>query len=129
MGAAEAFRSLVRPHLDAWFGARFEVLCRQALPAIYRREGVNVPFETGEYWDSRVQIDVVGIRRGDAIDLCECKWGRIRSKPELRGEILRKAGLYPAGRQTVQTRIFSRLPAQRESGKDGVLWHSLEDFY
>ena len=129
MGAAEAFRSLVRPHLDAWFGARFEVLCRQALPAIYRREGVNVPFEIGEYWDSRLQIDVVGIRRGDAIDLCECKWGRIRSKPELRGEILRKAERYPAEHLTVQPRVFSRLPARREAGKDAVLWHSLEDFY
>jgi len=42
---------------------------------IYMTEGVIASFEIGEYWDPRVQIDIVGFRRDNWTDLGECKWG------------------------------------------------------
>ena len=62
MGARRAMSDRIRSELDAYYGLCFEHLCRQALPVIYDREGVNAAFEVGEYWDKNVQIDVVGLR-------------------------------------------------------------------
>lgn len=127
MGSEETFRSVVAPHLDAWFGKRFEALCRESLPGIYRQEGINVPFRVGEYWGPKVQIDVVGIREKDGIDLCECKWGNVASRRIVYEAIQGKAHLYPAGQWTVQPRVFTRSIVTGDRKKDGVLWFSLAD--
>ncbi len=93
MGPQRAFADLVRPHLDSWFGDCFERLCRECLPLIYAREGVNSAFETGQYWDSRVQINVVGVRKDQWIDLGECKWGE-ESPAKAAAELEAKISLF-----------------------------------
>jgi hypothetical protein len=60
LGPERGFSEIVRPALDAYFGLCFERLCRESLPLIYIAEGITAAFEVGEYWDPRVQIDVVG---------------------------------------------------------------------
>ncbi len=47
----------------------FERLCREALPRLYAREGVQAGYEIGEYWDRMVPIDVVGVRSDGWVDL------------------------------------------------------------
>jgi hypothetical protein len=79
MGADRALRDLIRPHLDAYYGHCFERLCREALPWLYRKEGITAPFEVGQYWSKTTQIDVVGLREDNWTDFGECKWGPVRS--------------------------------------------------
>jgi len=69
MGPEKALKDRIRPGLDAYFGACFERLWREALPVLYEREGVTEGFEVGEYWDSDTQIDVVGYRQDGWTDL------------------------------------------------------------
>ena len=52
-GAPRMFGDRIAPSLEAWFGADFERLCREALPLIYAAEGVGAGFEVGEYWSPR----------------------------------------------------------------------------
>lgn len=127
MGAKESFRSLVAPHLDSWFGSRFESLCQHALPRIYLAEGINVPFEVGEYWDAKVQIDMVGVRRNEAVDVCECKWGKLGSIPKLAREVQGKCDRYPLmDGLSIQPRVFTRSSvAESKTEKTGIRWHSL----
>lgn len=128
-GAQRGFADLIRPDLDAYFGGCFERLCREALGDLYARERVTAAYETGEYWDRRVQVDLVGLRADGWTDLGECKWGRTASAAALEAEIRRKAALYPNSRNaTLGVRVFTRSrPAGRPSGE--VRWHDLEDLY
>ncbi len=127
-GPSRAFAERVAPSLDAWFGNGFEHLCREALPLIYAHEGVAAGFEVGEYWSSKTQIDVVGLRDDNWTDLGECKWGAARSPAALEVELARKAGLFPNNRgATLGRRYFvRRKPAARQ---DAPNWHGLEDLY
>lgn len=129
MGADRALRDLIRPHLDAWFGLCFERLCREALPWLYRREGVTAAFEVGEYWSKSVQIEVVGLRNDGWTDLGECKWGPVRSRNAVESELESKVRDYPNPRgATIGRRIFARqVPAA--SGDTGVQWHGLDELY
>ena len=130
MGAERALRDLIRPHLDAYFGACFERLCREALPWLYRQEGVAAAFEVGQYWSKTTQIDVVGLRADNWTDLGECKWGPVRSPRAVERELDEKARAYPNPRgATIGRRIFVRhLPAK--AAKDsGAHWHGLEELY
>jgi len=130
MGPERALADRIRPHLDAYFGLSFERLCREALPHLYRREGVTAAFEIGEYWAKDPQIDVVGLRDDGWTDLGECRWGSVRSPPAVERELERKAGAYPNRRNaTLGRRIFVRRApaAARDSG--AVRWHDLEDLY
>jgi uncharacterized protein len=133
MGPERTLRDRIRPDLDAYFGHCFEGLCREALPHLYTRERVGAPFEVGEYWDKRCQIDVVGLRQDGWTDLGECRWGAIRSARAVRDELEAKVGLYPNPRNaTIGRRIFTRDAAPRERGRpeDAVVrWHDLEDLY
>ena len=90
MGADRALRDLIRPHLEAYFGHAFERLCREALPLLYRQEGLTAAFEVGEYWSKTTQIDVVGLRDDGWADLGECKWGKVRSAREIEQELEEK---------------------------------------
>lgn len=129
MGAERAMADLIRPELDAYFGACFERLCREALPFLYAHEGVAAPFHIGDYWDKATQIDVVGLREDGWTDLGECKWGTVRSASALLGELEGKVARYPNPRNaTIGRRIFTRRRVRPPSALDrSVKWHSLED--
>lgn len=130
MGPEKAFRQLVRPHLDGYFGLCFERLCREALPRLYEREGVTAAFEIGEYWSKDVQVDVVGVRNDGWIDLGECKWGSVRSAAAVERELDEKAKLYPNLRSaTLGRRVFTRGSRSGARSRADVRWHSLEDLY
>lgn len=127
-GAAGAYRDRVAPALDAWFGGRFELLCREALPRIYAREGVHAGFEIGEYWSADTQIDVVGVRDDGWIDLGECKWGATRSPKALEAELERKTARYPNRRgSSLGKRFFTRRKPEARAAAGN--WYSLEDLY
>ena len=127
-GPARAFAGRIAPSLEAWFGSCFERLCREALPLIYRHEGVAAGFQVGEFWSARTQIDVVGMRDDNWTDLGECKWGPVRSPRALETELERKLEQYPNSRgATLGRRYFTRRkPAARREAHG---WYSLEDLY
>lgn len=128
VGAARYLRDVVRPELPAYFGTCFERMCREALPQLYRAEGVDARYEVGSYWDKRVQIDVVGIRDDNWTDLGECKWGSVRSGSALARELAEKARAFPNPRNaTIGLRAFVR--TRPRSVDDAVRWHTLEDLY
>jgi len=128
MGPTRTLTDRVRPTLDAYFGSCFERLCREALPSIYKNEGVSSTFEVGQFWDKNVQIDVVGLRQDGVTDLGECKWGKVPSAPTLVNELQRKVGRYPNTRgATIGKRLFVR--EKPKTAAQGVIWHDLEDLY
>jgi len=130
LGPEKAFRHLVQPRLDAYFGHCFERLCREALPSIYDREGVEAAFEVGEYWSKTTQIDVVGLRQDGWTDLGECKWGTVRSAAAVERKLDDKAKDYPNPRNaTLGRRVFTR--GERPAGAEdsGVRWHGLAELY
>lgn len=129
MGAERGLRDRIEPHLEAYFGHCFERLCREALPNLYRREGVIAAFEIGEFWGKNVQIDVVGLRDDGWTDLGECRWGTVGSRAALTREIEERARAFPNPRQaTIARRIFTREKPPRAVA-EGVRWHGLEDLY
>jgi AAA+ ATPase superfamily predicted ATPase len=129
-GPRSALRERIKPNLAAYFGLCFERMCREALPYLYEREGIAAGFVVGEYWDKNTQIDVVGRRDDDWIDLGECKWGPVRSAAKLEKELARKVELYPrVGDVTIHRRIFTRKPIKSTHRSAVVSWHSLEDLY
>lgn len=131
MGARQALADRIRPRLDAYFGLCFERLCREALPNLYRREGVTAAFEIGEYWSKSCQIDVVGLRDDAWTDLGECKWGTVRSPRQVERELEQKIADYPNPRgATLSKRIFARrVPAAAKGESGAVRWYDLEDLY
>lgn len=129
MGADRALRDLIRPHLDAYYGHCFERLCREALPWLYRQEGLTAAFEVGQYWSKTTQIDVVGLRDDNWTDLGECKWGPVRSPQAVERELEEKVRDFPNPRgATIGRRIFTRQAPPKGAG-GGVKWFGLEDLY
>jgi|CXWL01.1.fsa_nt_gi AAA+ ATPase superfamily predicted ATPase len=126
LGPALTFAQHIKPELDAYFGGCFERLAKEMLPHVLRHEGVTASVEVGEYWDSDVQIDLVGIRDDGCIDLGECKWGKVRSAPAVRAELATKLAAFPNPKQaTLRRRFFVRnLPAKLETERDET-WHDL----
>jgi hypothetical protein len=130
MGAARTMRERVRPELPAYFGSCFERLCREALPALYEREGVRAGFEVGEFWSKDVQIDVVGHRQDGWIDLGECKWGGVRSTAAALDELERKVPRYPNRHgATIGLRLFLHQRLKAPSTARPLRIHDLEDLY
>lgn len=131
LGPAVAMERLVKPGLDAYFGQCFELLCREALPMIYAREGVSTAFEVGEYWDKDMQIDIVGLRKDGMTDLGECKWTAAKSPGPLREELEPRLAAYPNSRRaTIHTRYFTKLKiTHRTSPPKTEHWHDLADVY
>ena len=127
-GPACAFADRIAPSLEAWFGSGFERLCREALPLIYRHEGVAAGFQVGEFWSPRTQIDVVCMRDDNWTDLGECKWGPVRSPRAVESELEHRLQHYPNSRgATLGRRYFTRRKPAARQGADG--WYSLEDLY
>jgi AAA+ ATPase superfamily predicted ATPase len=130
-GPARTFTDRLRPALPAYWGWAFERLCRDALPHLYAREGVEADFLVGEYWSPKVQIDVVGLRDDGWTDLGECKWGTVRSLPALRREIEAKVPAFPNARNATIGRCFflRRRPKRLPQGGPTERWYTLEDLY
>jgi uncharacterized protein len=127
-GGQKAMQVRIKPHLDSYFGYCFERLCREAIPYIYNKEEVNAAFKIGEYWNPKTQIDTVGIRDDNWIDLGECKWGPIRSPKAVKQEIESKLVHYPNPQNyTLALHIFSRNPVKKKLVN--ISWHSLKDLY
>ena len=57
MDEKNAFMNLIEPYLESYFGYCYEILCRDTLGLLYRKEGLTCSYEIGEYWDKDVQID------------------------------------------------------------------------
>ncbi len=130
LGPEQGYTEIVKPHLDAYFGRCFERLCRECLPMIYRQERVRCAFTIGEYWDAKVQVDVVGVREDNWTDLGECKWGDVTSMAALTAEIEAKAAKYPNARNaTINRRLFIRTLKSRAKHPDDVHVHTLRDLY
>lgn len=129
MEEANAFVNLIKPHLDSYFGHGFEILCREAMGHIYQREGLTCSYEIGEFWDKKVQIDVVGYRRDGVVDIGECKWGKVGSISKLINELQAKMSLYAnPENNTLKGRLFLRFPKKIPSGSNITIC-TLEDLY
>jgi AAA+ ATPase superfamily predicted ATPase len=108
----------------------FERLCREALSRIYSKEKVGAAYKVGEYWDKRVQIDVVGLRQDNWIDLGECKWGSVPSVPKLSAELESRVKLYPnVNNATLGRLIFTRRPVKAPKRENHARFFSLEELY
>lgn len=133
LGPARAVRELVRPEWDAYCGRCFERLCRQALPALLAGEGVTAGIKVGEFWSKETQIDLVGRRDDQRIELGECKWGAVRSVAALRDELAAKVAYYPNPRgESVRLHFFTRDPIKPSAAAAGPLverWHSLASLH
>ena len=94
---------------------------------LLEKEGVAATVETGEWWGPQAQIDVVGLRSDGWVELGECKWGKVRSRPALEAELRAKVDAFPAPRNaTLVERYFVRdLPGTKREER----WHSLADLY
>jgi len=127
-GAGRFLETHVLPGLDAWFGARFEALCRQALIHVYRAEEIPGGFEVGEFWSRDAQIDVVALRQDGRTDLGECEWPTLRSWQAPLGQLDRRLGAFPNPRGATFGRLlFARSgPAERPPG---IRCFDLEDLY
>lgn len=130
LGPRRAFDVHIKAELTAYFGTCFERLCRQRLPALYRDEEVSARYAVGEYWSTKAQIDVVGVRDDNWTDIGECKWGHVRSVAGLRRELAAKVAAFPNDRgATVFRRFFVRDRPKRLQEQAGERWHSLEELY
>ncbi len=131
MGAKRTLRDRIRPDLDAYFGTCFERLCQEALPHLYRGEGVAAAFEVGEYWSKTAQIDVVGLRDDGWIDLGECRWrARLPTPARVEEELERKVREYPNPKNsTIGRRVFVRKKPASVPRSKRVSWHDLDDLY
>ncbi|MCK5228753.1 MAG: ATP-binding protein [Desulfobulbaceae bacterium] len=129
MEEKNAFMNLIKPHLESYFGHGFETLCRDAISRLYQKEELTCSYEIGEYWAKDVQIDIVGYRRDGVVDICECKWGKIPSMPQLLKELKSKIACYPnKENKTINGRLFlrSRLKLPINSN---IQAYSLDDLY
>jgi AAA+ ATPase superfamily predicted ATPase len=123
-----AFETLIAPRLDPFYGLCFERLCREALAQLYLKEAPHASTQVGQYWNKDLQIDVVGIRSDNWIDLGECKWGPVTSAPGLASELEAKVQKYPNPvNSTLGRMLFSRRPLKIE--KPGLRHFSLADLY
>jgi hypothetical protein len=131
MGPKRAIEDRIKLNLDSYFGTCFEQMCKEGLPCIYQKEGVHTAFEIGEYWDKHVQIDVVGFRQDAWTDICECKWGSIKSIPEMIKLMKEKIQAFPNNRNaTIQPRIFVRKKTSAmKNDISNIKWFDLSDLY
>jgi len=127
---AAAFKDFIAGDLEAYFGQCFERLCREALPRIYLHDKLNTAYRIGEYWDKRVQIDLVGLREDNWIDLGECKWGSVPSVPTLIDDLESRLKLFPNENNASLGRlIFTRRPVKAPKNGGPIRFFSLADLY
>jgi len=130
IGPREAYLQLIKPYLEAYLGYRFEEMCRQALAKWYGEQGLATPFEIGSYWDKKTQIDVVGYRQNEGIDLGECKWGKTISPAKAYQELKEKIETYPNPKGlTLRKFLFIPQKPSDKSKTDDCQILTLEDMY
>lgn len=131
LGPRRAMRELIRPELPAYLGSCFEGLCREALPILLAQEGTTAGVSVGEYWDQSVQIDLVGLRDDDRIELGECKWGAVRSSRSLIDGLAARAASYPNPRNaSIGLRVFTQHPVKPATcAPYPVVWTDLAALY
>lgn len=123
-----AFEQIVAPQWQAYCGEGFERLCREALPLLYHAEGVSGKFGVGEFWSRSAQIDVVGLRSDDWVDLGECKWLARANLAEVARELDARTAEYPgATGRTVRKLAFLR--ARTQAAAAGVTVYDLPALY
>lgn len=126
----ESFLTLVKPHLESYLGSCFEILCQEALAELYCRDAVDHGFEIGQYWDKNVQIDIVGVRQNEGVDLGECKWGKMNSIKSVLAEIEQKKLRYPNVKGlSLQAHLFLQKKSKIKLATSDVLIHDLADIY
>lgn len=125
--ADRAFEHIVAQQWDAYCGEAFERLCREALPLLYEKEGITGRSQVGEYWARDVQIDVVGLRADEWVDLGECRWPARSSVTEAARELSARAAQYPANGRTILHRLFVR--SRPRSMPDRFRVHDLAELY
>jgi hypothetical protein len=123
-----SYEVLVKPCLEAFYGSCFEQLCREALPYLYRAEGVIGKYTVGEFWSPETQIDVVGLRTDGWTDLGECKWGEVRGLKPIMEVLTAKAAYYPLRGATLQKRVFLRHATKLKPLPEARV-HDLEGLY
>ncbi len=129
-GPKATMASRIRPRLDAYFGSCFELLCQEAMPWLYQREGVEAAFEVGSFWARDAQIDLVSLRDDGMVDIGECKWGPVRSARTLEKELDEKVQTFPTEKNaTLVRRVFVRSKPPSISTNSNVTWHTLADLY
>jgi len=130
-GPERALAQVIQPRIESYFGTCFETLCGEALSVLYEKEKVSAGFSVGAYWDSRTQIDVVGLRQDGWVDLCECKWGAVRSVSAIAADLDEKVNRYPnPSRATIGRRLFLRsLRKARQPPPANLRVHTLEELY
>lgn len=127
-------RERIQPHFSDYVSAAFEDVCRQAVHR-FSRDG-SLPFRcqrVGAWWDSRAQIDVVGLgeRDGDVL-VGECKWSTRPVGTNILEELKRKTAALLQGSEfrTVCQAIFSRAGFTRaleaKARAEGVLLYTPE---
>lgn len=128
-GGGSALKNRIAGNLEAYFGYCFERLCREALPMIYKKDGIDVSFNVGKYWNKQTQIDVVGIRDDNWIDLGECKWGRLGSVKKVEKELETKKQNYPnPDNYTISNYLFCRYSVPKNASQN-IRWLNLKDLY
>ena len=130
MSAEKSYQNIIKPYLNSYFGNCFERLCRESLAFLYMKEGVACSFNIGEFWNKKVQIDVVGYRQDDLIDIGECKWGKVSSLNEVEKELKNKIINYPnKNNSTIQMRLFTRYNKKNRNISSRLIYHSLDEMY
>lgn len=127
--AEQVFSRLVAPGLEAFFGSRFEALCREALPRLLRAERVGADVTVGEFWNAQAQLDVVGLRGDRWLELGECKWGQPASVSSTVAELMLASAAYPDQTRARQLRVFTRKPARGARPPPGLKLHDLAELY
>jgi AAA+ ATPase superfamily predicted ATPase len=111
--AAELY-ARIQPHLDAYWGMRWEecVLCH--LPEVLVAEGTTEVRAHGSYWDDsqKVQVDVVVQESKTRWQFGECKWGAA-SPTDALAQLRESVSKHPAGQASATQRLrlfFSAKP-------------------
>jgi len=68
---ADAYEVLIQPELADFVSQSFEDLCCSALRALYPEYTIT---QTGQWWYSEHEVDVVGLTAGDTLIAGECKF-------------------------------------------------------
>lgn len=127
-GPDKTFQERIAPELSSYFGLCFEKLCREALPHLLNRDGIQVSCKLGSYWDKNIQLDVVGLRDDGVIEVGECKWQN--SPPatsSVNSSIIEKLKHFPnPNHQTIRNHYFSR---SKRKAHDNIIIHDLKDIY
>ncbi len=114
--ARAVYKNAIAPHLDAYMGEWFEVICRQWI-RFYSSERLPAVARTvGKIWASDYDIDVAGELLDGTGVAGECKWRQDATGANVLRELQTRvaANSFYAERQRTMHLVFSRSPATTE---------------